>query len=123
TGARLSDLVRRPELSYAGLAPFDPNRPALPPDVGEQVEISLRYEGYIRRQEAQVAQFRRMESRRLPEGLDYEHMQGLRLEARQKLSALRPLSLGQAARVSGVSPADIMALMIALEKRKPEGRE
>ena len=114
TGARMSDLVRRPELSYEALAPFDPDRPDLPPDVREQVEISLRYEGYIKRQEAQVAQFRRMEQKRLPPDMDYAHIQGLRLEARQKLAAVRPVSLGQAARISGVSPADLTALMIKL---------
>ncbi len=116
TGARLSDLVRRPELSYEGLAPFDPGRPALPPDVREQVEISLRYEGYIRRQEAQVDAFRRMEQKKLPPDMDYSSLQGLRLEARQKLDKIRPVSLGQAARISGVSPADLTALMIALER-------
>ena len=116
TGAGMSDLLRRPELSYAGLAPFDPSRPSLPADVREQVEISLRYEGYIKRQLAQVAQFRRMESKKMPHDIDYTGIQGLRTEARQKLAAVRPVSLGQAARISGVSPADLTALMIALEK-------
>ena len=111
TGIRLSDLLRRPELTYAGLSPFDPGRPDLPGVVVEQVEISLRYEGYIKRQEQQITRFRRMEQRKLPDGIDYSTIQGLRLEARQKLSAVRPLSLGQAARISGVSPADLAALM------------
>jgi tRNA uridine 5-carboxymethylaminomethyl modification enzyme len=116
TGVKLSDLVRRPELSYETLAPFDPARPALPFVVREQVEIALRYEGYLRRQEAGVAQFKRMEARRLPVDIDYGSVRGLRIEARQKLSQVRPISLGQAARISGVSPADITALMIYLER-------
>lgn len=113
-GARLSDLVRRPELSYEALAPFDPDRPPLPFAVREQVEIALRYEGYLKRQEAQVARFRREEARRLPADLDYASIRGLRLEARQKLDRVRPASLGQAARIPGVSPADMTALMIHL---------
>jgi tRNA uridine 5-carboxymethylaminomethyl modification enzyme len=113
-GARLSDLVRRPELPYEALAPFDPARPPLPFAVREQVEISLRYEGYLKRQEARVAQWQREETRRLPADLDYASIGGLRLEARQKLDRVRPASLGQAARIPGVSPADMTALMIHL---------
>lgn len=116
-GCSLIALLRRPQLHYTDLAPFDPTRPPLPPDVAEQVEISVKYEGYLRRQEKQVAEFRRMESRKLPPEIDYHAIQGLRLEAREKLSAQRPLDLGQASRISGVSPADIAALMIALEQR------
>ncbi len=113
---RLVDLLRRPEQSYAALAPLDRDRPALPPDVVEAVEIAVKYDGYIKRQERQVAELRRMEGRELPADLDYEAIQGLRLEARQKLNVLRPLNLGQAGRISGVSPADLAALMIYLER-------
>lgn len=114
-GCPLVALLRRPQLHYDDLAPFDPTRPDLPTDVREQVEIRVKYEGYIQRQQKQVEEFRRMESHRLPPGLDYASIQGLRLEAREKLSAVQPLDLGQAARISGVSPADIAALMIYLE--------
>ena len=117
-GAPLIALLRRPELHYADLAPFDPDRPDLPPDVAEQVEISVKYAGYIQRQMQEVAELRRMEGRSLPEDLDYAAIQGLRLEAREKLGAIRPLNLGQAARVSGVSPADVAALMIHLERER-----
>ena len=113
---RLADLLRRPELSYGGLAPFDENRPELPDSVGEEVQIQLKYAGYLTRQERQVAEFRREEGRLLPESLDYNAIGGLRLEARQKLSEIRPLSLGQAGRISGVSPADLAVLMIWLEQ-------
>ena len=113
---RLADLLRRPELSYGDLAPFDENRPELPDSVGEEVQIQLKYAGYLTRQERQVAEFRREEGRLLPESLDYNAIGGLRLEARQKLSEIRPLSLGQAGRISGVSPADLAVLMIWLEQ-------
>ena len=113
---RLSDLLRRPRLSYDELAPFDPERPDLPKAVRAQVEISIKYEGYIARQQRQVEQLRRLEDRRLPPDLDYTALEGLRLEARQKLSAIRPQNLGQAGRISGVSPADVAALMIHLER-------
>ena len=112
----LAALLRRPQVHYDELAPFDPGRPDLPPDVKEQVEISVKYEGYIRRQEKQVEDFRKMASHALPPELDYASIQGLRLEAREKLAAVRPLDLGQASRISGVSPADVAALMIFLEK-------
>lgn len=118
SGAKLIDLIRRPELGYAVLAPFDPGRPALSPAVREQVEISIKYEGYIARQQKDVEQFRRLESRPLPEGLDYDAVPSLRLEARQKLGRIRPLNFGQAGRISGVSPADMTALMIYVEQQK-----
>ena len=115
-GAALLSLLKRPQIGYADLAEFDPERPPLPPEVAEQVEISVKYEGYIQRQLQEVAELHRMEGRALPAELDYSAIQGLRLEAREKLSAVRPLNLGQAARISGVSPADVAALMIWLEK-------
>ena len=123
-GARLGDLLRRPRVTYDDLAPFDPGRPELTDAQREQVEISLKYEGYIQRQNRAVEEFRRMEGHALPPDLDYLSLQGLRLEARQKLDQIRPLSLGQAGRISGVSPADVAALMIWLErngKRRGEG--
>ena len=115
-GCALVALLRRPEIHYADLAPFDSSWPELPADVSEQVEISVKYEGYIRRQLAQVEDFRRMERHVLPPGLDYSAISGLRLEAREKLNDVRPLDLGQASRISGVSPADMAALMIYLQK-------
>ena len=115
-GASLLSLLKRPQLHYAELAPFDPERSDLPADVAEQVEISVKYEGYIQRQQKQVEDFRKMESHKLPPDLDFNAIQGLRLEAREKLSAVRPLDLGQASRISGVSPADIAALMVYLER-------
>ena len=116
--ARLADLLRRPQVSYEDLAPFDQERPELPRAVTEEVEIQLKYAGYLARQEKQVEEFKKEESRLLPENLDYEAISGLRLEARQKLSEIRPLSLGQAGRISGVSPADIAVLMIYLEQNR-----
>ena len=112
--ARLADLLRRPQVSYEDLAPFDKDRPELPLSVTEEVEIQLKYAGYLARQEKQVAEFRKEEARLLPEDIDYNVISGLRLEARQKLSEIRPVSLGQAGRISGVSPADIAVLMIYL---------
>ena len=112
--ARLADLLRRPQVSYEDLAPFDKDRPELPLSVTEEVEIQLKYAGYLARQEKQVAEFRKEEARLLPEDMDYNAISGLRLEARQKLSEIRPVSLGQAGRISGVSPADIAVLMIYL---------
>ena len=122
-GCRLIDLLRRPQVGYDDLTPFDPAPPGLPPAVREQVEITVKYEGYIRRQEKQVEEFEKLERRRLPPDMDYSHIQGLRLEAREKLAALRPENLGQAGRISGVSPADIAALMVYLHTREtpPEG--
>ena len=113
--ARLADLLRRPQVSYADLAPFDGSRPPLPAAVTEEVEIQVKYAGYLARQEKQVAEFRKEEARLLPPDMDYTSIQGLRLEARQKLQDIRPVSLGQAGRISGVSPADIAVLMIYLE--------
>ena len=115
--ARLADLVRRPRIGYADLEPFDPGRPTLDRLVREQVEISMKYEGYIARQMRQVEEFQRLESHTLPADLDYAALDGLRLEAREKLSQIRPINLGQASRISGVSPADVAALMIWLEKQ------
>jgi len=115
-GARLADLLRRPPLRYADLAPVDPDRPALPAAVAEAVEIAVKYQGYIDRQLRQVAEMRKLEDRPLPPDLDYQSLRGLRLEAREKLARIRPLSIGQASRISGVSPADIAALMVHLEK-------
>ena len=120
SGCRLLDLLRRPQLTYDDLTPFDKDRPDLPADVREQVEITVKYEGYIQRQQRQVAEFEKLERRKLPPDMDYDHIQGLRLEAREKLSALRPLNVGQAGRISGVSPADVAALMIWLQTHHRE---
>ena len=116
--ARLADLLRRPQVSYEDIAPFDADRPALPKAVTEEVEIQVKYAGYLARQEKQVAEFKKEESRKLPETIDYENIAGLRLEARQKLAQIRPMSIGQAGRISGVSPADIAVLLIWLEQNK-----
>ena len=118
SGASLAELIRRPQISYADLAPFDQERPALPRAVVNAVEIDLKYEGYIRRQLKQVEEFARLESRSLPAELDYDAVTGLRIEAREKLKKIRPENLGQAGRISGVSPADLSVLMIWLEKNK-----
>ncbi len=115
-GCPLVTLLRRPQLHYADLAPFDPGRPPLPADVTEQVELTVKYEGYIRRQQQQVEEFRKTESHLLPPDLDYGTVPGLRLEAREKLNTVRPLNIGQAGRISGVSPADLTALMIYLRR-------
>ena len=115
--ARLADLLRRPEIGYEDIAPFDADRPALSKGVTEEVEIQIKYAGYLLRQEKQVEEFKKEEARLLPADLDYESIGGLRLEARQKLSQIRPLSIGQAGRISGVSPADIGVLLIYLEQR------
>ena len=121
--ARLSDLLRRPQVTYADLAPFDPDRPVLPAPVTEEVQIQIKYAGYLSRQEKQVAAFQKEESRLLPENIPYESIAGLRIEARQKLSQIRPVSIGQASRISGVSPADIAVLLIYLEQHKGENYE
>ena len=115
-GCRLIDLLRRPGIHYEELAAFDSDRPALTPAEMEQVELNVKYEGYIRRQERQVEELRRMEGRTLPPDLDYGAIAGLRLEAREKLAAVRPADMGQASRISGVSPADIAVLMIHLSR-------
>ncbi len=118
TGIRLSDMIKRPELDYEKLAPVDKDRKPLPDAVCEQAEIKLKYDGYIKRQIAQVEQFRKMEEKLLPENQDYSDIHGLRLEARQKLNKVQPKSIGQASRISGVSPADISVLIVWLEGRK-----
>jgi len=117
SGINLATLIRRPQIEYNDLAPFDPGRPELPRVVTEQVEIQLKYAGYIDRQLKQVREFSKMENRRLPTDLDYGTVAGLRLEARQKLQKIRPENFGQASRISGVSPADMAALMIFIENR------
>ena len=114
SGTTLAELIRRPELSYEGLAELDIDRKELPADVIEQVNINIKYNGYIQRQLRQVEQFKKLESKRIPENLDYYEVPSLRLEAKQKLTAMRPLSIGQASRISGVSPADISVLLVYL---------
>ena len=116
--ARLADLLRRPQVSYADLAPFDTDRPELDDTITEEVEIQIKYAGYLARQQKQVEEFRKEESRLLPENIDYNAIAGLRLEAREKLLEIRPMSIGQAGRISGVSPADIAVLLIWLEQNK-----
>lgn len=116
SGTTLAELIRRPELSYERLAPIDPDRPKLPWDVTEQVDINIKYDGYIRRQLKQVEQFKKLEVKKIPEDLDYEQVGSLRIEARQKLELYRPVSIGQASRISGVSPADISVLLVYLEQ-------
>lgn len=117
SSATLAELIRRPELSYEMTAGIDPARPDLSGEVGEQVNISIKYDGYLQRQMKQVEQFKRLESRRIPEEIDYDLVPSLRTEARQKLKQLRPYSIGQASRIAGVSPADISVLLVFLEKR------
>lgn len=116
SGTTIAELIRRPELTYEDLAPIDKERPELPWDVKEQVEINLKYEGYIKRQMKQVEQFKKLEAKKIPEDLDYEKVGSLRIEARQKLEEYRPVSIGQASRISGVSPADISVLLVYLEQ-------
>ncbi len=116
--ARLADLLRRPQVTYEDIAPFDRERPQLPEAVTQEVQIQLKYAGYLARQQKQVEEFKKEESRLLPASIDYDAIGGLRLEARQKLSQIRPMSIGQAGRISGVSPADIAVLLIWLEQNK-----
>ena len=116
--ARLADLLRRPQIGYGDLAEFDPERPELPKAVTDEVEIQVKYAGYLARQEKQVEQFRQEESRLLPDDLDYAAIPGLRLEAREKLQRVRPVSIGQAGRISGVSPADVAVLLIYLSGKE-----
>ncbi|MBQ1474583.1 MAG: tRNA uridine-5-carboxymethylaminomethyl(34) synthesis enzyme MnmG, partial [Ruminococcus sp.] len=118
TGIRLIELLKRPELNYEVLTPIDKNRPDLDPAIFEQVEIAIKYEGYIKKQIAAVENMRKLENKLLPENIDYRSITGLRLEAQEKLSAIRPLNIGQASRISGVSPADVNVLMIYLVKQK-----
>lgn len=116
TGMRLSDLIKRPQLNYDMLAPFDKERPALPFSVKEKVEVEIKYEGYISRQQAQVNEMLRLESRAIPSDINYDDIKGLRLEAIEKLNKIRPQNIGQASRISGVSPADVSVLLIYLAK-------
>ena len=118
TGVRLSELIKRPELDYEKLSILDTERLDLPFDVKEQVNIQIKYEGYIKQQKKQVEQFHKMENKILPEDLDYTTIQGLRIEAQQKLNAIRPVSLGHASRITGVSPADLSVLLIYMEQQK-----
>ena len=113
-GIKMADVIKRPEMDYDKLAPIDFNRPELPDDVREQVNIQIKYEGYITRQQHQVQQFKKLEARKIPEDIDYEQVMGLRIEARQKLEAVRPVNIGQASRISGVSPADVNMLLVHL---------
>ena len=116
SGTTLAELIRRPELSYEKLSDIDEGRPDLPYDVIEQVNINIKYDGYIKRQMRQVQQFKKMESRRIPEDIDYDKIDSLRIEARQKLKEIRPMSIGQASRISGVSPADVSVLLVYLKQ-------
>ena len=118
TGCKMIELLKRPQITYDDLKPFDLTREDLPYEVFEQVEISVKYEGYIKKQEAQIKEMRRLEAKRIPEDIDYSTLKGLRLEAIEKLSAVRPQNLGQAGRISGVNPADVTALNIILESMK-----
>ncbi len=118
SGVKFIDLLKRPQLTYEVLKPIDKNRPDLDPNIFEQVEIEVKYEGYIKRQKAQIEEMRRLEVKRLPENVDYNEIIGLRLEAREKLTKVRPLNIGQASRISGVSPADISVLIIWLSQRR-----
>lgn len=117
SGISLANLLKRPEITYAKLAPVDSERKPLPDAVTFEVEINIKYEGYIRRQQSQIEQFKRLEGKRIPEEIDYNDISSLRLEARQKLTKIRPTNVGQASRISGVSPADISVLLVYLERR------
>ena len=123
TGTKMSELLKRTELNYEKLTKIDHNRPKLSKQEIEEVEIQIKYEGYIKMQEAQVEKFKKLESKLLPEDLDYETISGISLEARQKLNKFKPRSIGQASRISGVSPADISVLLIYLQPRKSNGKE
>ena len=115
-GCKLIELLKRPSLNYKALEPVDHTRPDLPKEIFEQVEISVKYEGYIKRQEAQIKEMRRLEKKIIPEGIDFNDITGLRLEALEKLNAVRPHNVGQASRISGVTPADISVILIYLAK-------
>ena len=115
-GLTLAELLKRPEISYDSLAPIDPERPALSYHVREKIEVEIKYSGYIEKQLAQIERFKKLENKALPEDIDYLSIEGLRIEARQKLDRLRPASVGQASRISGVSPADIGVLLVYLER-------
>ncbi|MBS6396474.1 MAG: tRNA uridine-5-carboxymethylaminomethyl(34) synthesis enzyme MnmG [Clostridiales bacterium] len=122
TAASLAEILRRPEMKYTYLASIDPDRPELPEDVTEQVEIDIKYDGYIKRQLKQVEQFKKLETKKIPEDMDYDEIPSLRIEAVQKLKLCKPISIGQASRISGVSPADISVLLVYLEQRKLQSR-
>ncbi len=122
SGQKLADLLKRPQLNYELLTPWDPTRPAISSEILEEVETQIKYEGYIRRQEAQIKEMRRLEDKKLPEPIHYKEIAGLRLEAQEKLDRIRPANIGQASRISGVSPADISVLLIYLEKEQAKGR-
>ena len=117
SGTTLAELIRRPELSYEKIAPIDKHREELPYDVKEQVDINIKYDGYIKRQMRQVEQFKKLENKRIPENINYDEIQSLRLEAKQKLNKIRPSSIGQASRISGVSPADVSVLLVYLSSK------
>ena len=123
SGTTLAELIRRPELNYEILAEIDPERPQLPWDVKEQVNINIKYDGYIRRQKKQVEQFKKLEEKKIPENIDYDEISGLRIEAKQKLKLYRPMSIGQASRIAGVSPADVSVLLVYMPRfyKKREG--
>ena len=118
TGTNIAELIRRPELDYEKLAPLDPERPELAQDVIEQVDILIKYDGYIKRQVKQVEQFKKLEKKKLPQKFDYSEINGLRIEAVQKLNKYQPLNIGQASRISGVSPADTSVILVYLEQLK-----
>ena len=122
SSATLADLIRRPELNYGMLAELDKDRPELPKEVQEEVSINIKYEGYMKRQMKQVEQFKKLETKKIPSWLDYDQVPSLRTEARQKLKTIRPISMGQASRISGVSPADISVLLVYLESYGGERR-
>ena len=118
TGVKLSDLIKRPQVKYEDLKEIDEQRPDLPFEVKNEVEIQVKYEGYINLEQKQVEKFKKLETKKIPEDINYEDVKGLRIEAKQKLIKVRPLSVGQASRISGVSPADVSVLLIYLETRK-----
>ena len=116
-------MIRRPELDYDKLAPIDPERPDLPAEVAEQVNISIKYDGYIKRQMKQVESFKKLEKKKIPENFNYDDVPSLRIEARQKLKTYSPTSIGQASRISGVSPADVSVLLVYMEQMKYHEKE
>ena len=118
TGTSLAELIRRPELNYEVLAPIDEERPELPDEVAEQVNINIKYDGYIKRQIKQVENFKKLEVKKIPENFDYDDVNSLRIEARQKLKQYQPVNIGQASRISGVSPADISVLLVYMEQMR-----
>ena len=118
SGCKIADLIRRPQLNYNDIAPFDVDRPSLPDDVCEQVELQIKYAGYIEKQLDQIEQMKKLEEKTLPQNTDYSQVYGLRLEAAEKLNKIQPHSIGQASRISGVSPADISMLVVWLHKEK-----